>query len=128
MASFYHYGNQQACPMCGYNVVFTWRMEKLARMDQPYDGRNLETCRIVETREFPVCRKCGYVHGLEDADDEMQQYALSLKEEMEIAVREEAKRVEEAFLESQRPQPVYLEEETVTPIVEDKPKTRIHKG
>ena len=86
---FYSSSSRQECPACGYNVDYTWKLEKFAQLDSPYDGKTLSQCPIVRREEFVVCRRCSYALGLDDEADEVQQNALAYLSRHSLSAEEE---------------------------------------
>lgn len=108
---FYSSSSRQECPACGYNVDYTWKLEKFAQLDSPYDGKTLSQCPIVRREEFVVCRRCSYALGLDDEADEVQQNALAYLSRHSVPVEEE----EEEVLDDAALSPTEESSETVAP-------------
>ena len=81
---------RQECPNCGYNDGNNFRIEELCWLRPPYvtDPGNLTTCEVAERKRYPVCRKCGFVIGLE-AEDDLQREAVESAREFFDALETE---------------------------------------
>lgn len=81
---------RQECPNCGYNDGNNFRIEELCWLRPPYvtDPGNLTTCEVAERKRYPVCRKCGFVIGLE-AEDDLQRDAIESAREFFDALENE---------------------------------------
>lgn len=69
--------NRMPCPNCAYSAEFPYEMKEIVTLSQPYSGPDGDpkTASPIWREKLPCCRRCGYIIGLADDDDEVQQAA-----------------------------------------------------
>ena len=75
-------GTRQACPNCGFGPNYPFEIKELVSLHPTYrPGAGVEECEIAEIFRKICCRNCGYIIGLDDDSDSLQQRALAYEED-----------------------------------------------